>query len=327
MDKDLAEGLIDGQTYYARLREMESGETAAALALIDKKRQAQIKAHEDALADLARQEMSPEMAGYRRQEEDSKNRMALAQLAAEAAKVKLEGEKKVTEELKKQFEIQKQFKQKVEDLELSDCWGLIEEQEAKLQQLYLEWQRAKADAIKDGVSPEMLARMEAAYGRKTWNAGPEAEQAAAFASDITQCFSSAVDAMMQDGQDLKKSAHCLFKSVFTESMKPGLKQLTQFLMNGFKELFGAAGGALGSAIMGVIGLVGMMLTSGGSKNSWSPSGVQSGVTAHEAVRGVIAGDTSIPIAEIGVSLQDALVSTNGILMDIERNTRGGGRRQ
>ena len=153
MDKDLAEGLIDGQTYYARLREMESGETAAALALIDKKRQAQIKAHEDALADLARQQMSPEMAGYRRQEEDSKNRMALAQLAAEAAKVKLEGEKKVTEELKKQFEIQKQFKQKVEDLELSTAWGPIEEQEAKLQQLYLEWQRAKADAITEGVSP------------------------------------------------------------------------------------------------------------------------------------------------------------------------------
>jgi hypothetical protein len=100
--------------------------------------------------------------------------------------------------------------------------------------------------------------------------------------------------------------------------------LTQLLQDGFKELFGAAGGALGSAIMGVIGLVGMMLTSGGSKSSWSPSGVQSGVTAHEAVRGVIAGDTSIPIAEIGVSLQDALVSTNGILMDIERNTRGGG---
>ncbi len=324
MDKDLAEGLIDGQTYYARLREMEDGETAAALALIDKKRQAQIKAHEDALADLARQQMSPEMAGYRRQEEDSKNRMALAQLAAEAAKVKLEGEKKVTEELKKQFEIQKQFKQKVEDLELSAAWGPIEEQEAKLQQLYLEWQRAKADAIKEGVSPEMLARMEAAYGRKTWNAGPQAEQAAGMASAITQWFSSAVDAIMQGGQDLKKTLNGLFKAVFTEAMKPGLKELQQLLMNGFKELFGAAGGALGSAIMGVIGLVGMMLTSGGSKSSWSPSGVQSGVTAHEAVRGVIAGDTSIPIAEIGVSLQDALVSTNGILMDIERNTRGGG---
>ena len=328
MDKDLAEGLIDGQTYYARLREMESGETAAALALIDKKRQAQIKAHEDALADLARQQMSPEMAGYRRQEEDSKNRMALAQLAAEAAKVKLEGEKKVTEELKKQFEIQKQFKQKVEDLELSAAWGPIEEQEAKVRQLYLDWQRAKADALALQMDPAakaaLMGRQDAAYQRKIWNAGPEAEQAAAFAQDIAQGFSSIIDAMMSGGQDLMKSANSMFKSIFTESLKPGLKQLTQLLQDGFKELFGAAGGALGSAIMGVIGLVGMMLTSGGSKSSWSPSGVQSSVTAHEAVRGVIAGDTSIPIAEIGVSLQDALVSTNGILMDIERNTRGGG---
>jgi hypothetical protein len=173
------------------------------------------------------------------------------------------------------------------------------------------------------VRAALMARQDAAYQRKIWNAGPEAEQAAAFAQDIAQGFSSIIDAMMSGGQDLMKSANSMFKSIFTESLKPGLKQLTQLLQDGFKELFGAAGGALGSAIMGVIGLVGMMLTSGGSKSSWSPSGVQSDVTAHEAVRGVIAGDTSIPIAEIGVSLQDALVSTNGILMDIERNTRGG----
>jgi hypothetical protein len=36
---------------------------------------------------------------------------------------------------------------------------------------------------------------------------------------------------------------------------------------------------------------------------------------------VIAGETSIPIAEIGESLQDALVPTNGILSRIEENTR------
>ena len=132
------------------------------------------------------------MAGYRRQEEDSKNRMALAQLAAEAAKVKLEGEKKVTEELEEQFEIQKQFKQKVEDLELSTAWGPIEEQEAKLQQLYLDWQRAKADALalKRTPGPRRHAgpHGSAAYRRKTWNAGPQAEQAAAMAQAITQGF-------------------------------------------------------------------------------------------------------------------------------------------
>ena len=127
---------------------------------------------------------------------------------------------------------------------------------------------------------------------------------------------------MQGGQDLKKTLNGLFKAVFTEAMKPGLKELQQLLMNGFKELFGAAGSALGSAIMGVIGLVGMILTSGGGKILHPPE--YRAPSRHEAVRGVIAGDTSIPIAEIGVSLQDALVSTNGILMDIERNTRGGG---
>ena len=114
--------------------------------------------------------------------------------------------------------------------------------------------------------------MEAAYSRKTWNAGPQAEQAAGMASAITQWFSSTVDAIMQGGQDLKKTLNGLFKAVFTEAMKPGLKELQQLLMNGFKELFGAAGSALGSAIMGVIGLIGMLLTSGGSKSSFTLRG-------------------------------------------------------
>ena len=54
------------------------------------------------------------------------------------------------------------------------------------------------------------------------------------ASAITQWFSSAVDAIMQGGQDLKKTLNGLFKAVFTEAMKPGLKELQQLLMNGFK---------------------------------------------------------------------------------------------
>ena len=41
------------------------------------------------------------------------------------------------------------------------------------------------------------------------------------------------------------------------------------------------------------------------------------------MRGIIAGETSIPIAQIGDSLKDALVETNGILLQIEGNTRGG----
>jgi hypothetical protein len=319
-EKDLAAGLLDGQTYYQRLQDLQKEETDGALALIEKRRQAQVAAYKDALADIARQELSPEMAGYRRQEEEARNRMALAQLDAEAARVKLEGEVKVTNELKRQLEVQKQFTQKVEDLEASTAWGPVEEQEAKLRQLYLEWQRAKAEALQQGVAPELLSRMDTAYGKKM-DLARYGDQVSSMAATITNGLSSLVDAVTSGGQDLMQSLNGFFKSLFTEALKPGLDQLKQFLMNGFKELFGAAGASIGSAVLGVIGLIGMLATSGGS-SSWSASGVQSSVTAHEAVRGIIAGETSIPIAQVGESLQDALVPTNSILEQIEENTRG-----
>ena len=120
-----------------------------------------------------------------------------------------------------------------------------------------------------------------------------------------------------------QAANGVFKNLFNEAMKPGLDQLKEQLVTGFKDLFGEAGSGLAGAVMGAIGIVGMMMTQK-SNASFSSSGVQSAVTGHEAVRGIIAGDTSLPIAEIGVSLADALVTTNGILSLIESNTRGGG---
>jgi hypothetical protein len=75
--------------------------------------------------------------------------------------------------------------------------------------------------------------------------------------------------------------------------------------------------------MGVIGLVGMLLTSGGGNKSFTASGVQSTVTSTEAVRGIIAGETSIPIAEISVSLSEAMAPHLSVLQQIEANTRNG----
>lgn len=318
-DKDLAAGLIDGQTYYAKLQELQNAETAAALALIEKKRQAQTAAHKDALADINRQDLSPEMAGYRRQEEATKNRLTLAQLAAEEARVKLEGEVKVTNELKRQVDLKQQYQQKTEDLQIetSQLLGAISAQEATLQKLYLEWQRTKQEALKAGASPEYLQALEANYQAKKSDA-----QYGGYATAISQGLSSLTDALMSGGKDLLNAANSIFKNLFNEALKPGLDQLKGLLTSGFKNLFGEAGTALSSTVMGVIGLVGMLLTKGGS-SSFSSSGVTSNITSSQAIRGVIAGDTSLPIAEIGSSLQAALVTTNGILSQIEINTRGG----
>ena len=150
------------------------------------------------------------------------------------------------------------------------------------------------------------------------------DQITGMASAISTGLSSLVDAIGSGTQDLMKSANTMFKSIFNAALKPGLDQLTQLLVSGFKELFGTAGGAIGSAVMGVIGLVGMLLTSGGGNKSFTASGVTSNVTGTEAVRGIIAGETSIPIAEISVSLSEAMAPHLSVLQQIEANTRGGG---
>ncbi len=331
--QDLATGLIDGGTYYQKLQEMEKQETAAALAEIAKKRQAQTDAYRDELTVLTQQQaqgkFSAEVGAERSAALAAKNRQEMAKFDMEAAKLRLDGEKKITDELTKQLEIKKQYTQQTEDLNVdtAQLMGAISSQEATLQKLVLDWQRTKDEAIKAGItnpnSPAYVPGYAAALDKNL-----EAKKAdtlyGGYASQITQGISSLADALMSGGQDLMNAANTMFKGLFNEAMKPGLDQLKGLLVSGFKNLFGESGGAIASGVMGVVGLLGMMLTSSKTKSSWTPSSITSSVTSHEAVRGVIAGENSIPIAEIGTSFQDALVETNGLLGDIKAILGAGG---
>jgi hypothetical protein len=220
--------------------------------------------------------------------------------------------------------VQQQYKQKAEDMrvEIAGTWGPVAEQEAKIQKLYLDWQRAKEEAIKAGAYTPEFARTQDLYFQTKIDYARSGEQISGMASSIAQGLSSLVDAITNGGRDLLQSLNSFFKSIFNETLKQGMKQLEQLLVNGLKELFSTAGSAAASAIMGAIGLIGMFLTSGGS-SSWSPSGVQSSVTGHEAVRGIIAGETSIPIAQISDSLAEVMAPHLSVLRQIEANTRGG----
>lgn len=315
---------IDGQTYYQRLQELQQQETTAALSMIEKKRQAQQKAYQDSITQLnADQKLSPEAKDIARQKLEAENHKALLVLDAEAAKARLDGEVKVTNELKRQAEIKQQYQQKTEDLNLetAQLLGAVSEQEAKLQKLYLDWQRAKQEAIDKGAyTPEYAAALDKNYRAKKLDT-----QYGGYASTIADGLSSIASSLMEGGQGLVQAAHNVFKNLFDEALKPGLEALKSTLKSGFKTVFGESAGAISSAVMGAVAMIGMLLTSSKGSSSWSSSGVTSAVTSHEAVRGIIAGETSIPIAQIGTSLQDALVTTNGILSQIEANTRGGGR--
>ncbi len=323
LERALAAQEIDGQTYYQRLQELQQQEIAAALAIIEKKRQAQQKAYQDSLIQLnADQKLSPEAKDIARQKLEAENHKALLVLDAEAAKARLDGEVKVTNELKRQAEIKQQYQQKTEDLNLetAQLLGAVSEQEATLQKLYLDWQRAKQDAIRAGAPAEYLQALE-----KNYQAKRSDSRYGGYASVLADGLSSMANDLMSGGQGLVQAAHNVFKALFDEALKPGLESLKNTLKSGFKTVFGESAGAISSAVMGAVAMIGMLLTSSKGSSSWSSSGVTSAVTSHEAVRGIIAGETSIPIAQIGTGLQDALVPTNGILSQIEANTRGGGR--
>jgi len=324
MDKALEEGLMDGRAYHDQIMAMEQQEFQAAMSLIEKKKQAQLKARQDALADLARQDLSPEVMDYRRQAIEAAHRVQMIQLTGEAAKTVQEHEKKVTEELTKQLKTRKEISDTIRSQEEGAAFGPLEEKEAKINALLREQAKLRDELVKKGATQEDLARFDAAAQKKL-DITRFGEEAQGMAQAIVNGFSSITDALMEGGQNLKQALNGFFKSLFKQSLEPGIKQLTQFLMGAFKTLFGELGAGLASAIMGVIGLLGMLLTGGGQGSSWSPSGVQSSVTSHEPVRGIIAGDTSIPIGQISDSLADVMAPHLSVLRQIEGNTRSGGK--
>ena len=130
------------------------------------------------------------------------------------------------------------------------------------------------------------------------------------------------DSISEGTANLKTALNGFFKSLFSESLEKGFKQLTQWITDALSQMFSSIGSGFAGAIMGGIGLLGMMLTSGGgSKSSWSASGATTGFTStNTALRGVIAGESTIAIGEISDSLADALAPSEHYLATIAKNT-------
>ena len=312
LEKALAEGLLDGQTYYQRLQELQQGETAAALALIEQKRQAQLAAHQEALADLARQDLSPEMRAYREYQELQKNRQVLSQLDAEAARTRLEGETKITNELKRQVEVQKQYQEKTADLNLETATllGAISEQEAVLQKLYLDWQRAKAEAVKaGGYTPEYAAALDANFRAKQFDASPLGQQIKSVSQIFTSGFGDLITtlskggvkisaALEQLGQKLQQDVLKLFVDDLGKAISQGLKALlAQVLGSAAPSGGGGGGGGFFSWLGGLFG------GGGGEFSGYGVTGADAmghayshGVRLALARGGIITSPTLFPMA-------------------------------
>lgn len=86
---------------------------------------------------------------------------------------------------------------------------------------------------------------------------------------------------------------------------------------------------LGSALSGALG-IGTALVAGALRDSEvdaSSADIESAVNSSQAIRGVVAGPTNIPIFQVANAIRDAFIETNAILVeqtDILRDIRSGG---
>ena len=120
------------------------------------------------------------------------------------------------------------------------------------------------------------------------------------------------------------------ENVFSRSLSTAIEGFQKGMSDVLTEIAGSAGGVIGNILTGVAGVAaGIFLNrQGESTNTFSE--VQSRIESTQAVRGVVAGPTSIPIASVGSNLERAFVPVNERLdamiehlRGIESNTSGG----
>ena len=292
LERKLAEGLIDGQTYYQSLQDLQQQETTAALAMIEEKKQAQTKAYQESLAQLNQDEkLSDAAKDIARQKLEIENKKTLAKLDTEAKQVELEGAKKITEELKRQVEVRTQYQQATEDLNLetAQLMGSISDQEAKLQKLVIDWQRAKESALKaGGLTPGYSAALDKNLKAKKDDA-KYGETMKSIGSDFTTGIKGIIEDIRNGTLDITKSLSNMINNITMSALKPSFDALGKALASGIKYLVDSASSAMGLGGSGGGGFFSSLFGGADAHNWKSLNSASTGGVFHRGVVQAFAG--------------------------------------
>lgn len=124
-------------------------------------------------------------------------------------------------------------------------------------------------------------------------------------------FAYSVSAALQEGIMSGMSALDALKNfgekIFSDMVGGFAKDLQTTLTDTISKIAGAAGDTLGGVISGLVGVAGFFLSGRGSKGGKQTFGDVGGVTSTQAVRGVVAGPTSIAISAVGDNLSRSMI--------------------
>lgn len=309
-------GQLDGAAYYRALEEMEKAHYQKSLELLDQKIAAEKKLLPLQIAAIEQSEkLSDEAKALEISILKLQNETRLTKLQTERQAAGIEHERKLADLLREQTGWRERLADLMAQAAEENALGPIAEKEAEINRYLRERLKLRRE-----VPEELQAEFDQATQLGMWRR-QVGDEVKGWASTIANGFRNLFDNLAQGTAGLRQAIHGFFKSLFSESLEMGFKHLTQWLMNAISQMFSSLGAGFANAILGVIGLIGMLLTGGGGSKSWSAAGATVGVTnTNQALRGVIAGETSIPIAQIGESLKEALLPSEHYLAIIAKNT-------
>lgn len=116
---------------------------------------------------------------------------------------------------------------------------------------------------------------------------------------------SAMQTLARVGANLMENALRDAVSVFQDGMTQAFKAIT-----------GVAGVELGGLITGLVGIAGAILSKRGDKGSDSFANIQSNIESSQAVRGIVAGPSSVAIANVAESIGREFKPVIQLLSDI-----------
>jgi predicted metal-dependent phosphoesterase TrpH len=196
-------------------------------------------------------------------------------------------------------------------------------------------QFAFAFAQDDANKPAMQTALKLAEQRRAEKAAKELEERVeGFNSRFTDPFADAVGSAVADGimrgAPAMETLANVGRNLFSNFLNDSIINFRDGMAAAFQGIAGVGGEALGSLFTGVVGILGAVFANSKSKSSESFTGVRDNIESTQAVRGIVAGPSSVAIAAVGENLARAMApvvqrldAVVTILVRVEKNTRGG----
>ncbi|MHA2136135.1 MAG: hypothetical protein ACW99J_19925, partial [Candidatus Thorarchaeota archaeon] len=154
------------------------------------------------------------------------------------------------------------------------------------------------------------------------------DQVSAITGAIEAVFDTLIDGIVEGSFNFRDAAKNISKDLIKSGLQGLIEETKDAVSNGLQKIFDGfsteAAKRSAQALALGLGLLIAVLSRIGNDGDFTATGGSGGGGVDSSsipTRGLVGGDTSLPIAQINNGLLEALIPTNNILAQIERNTR------